>query len=580
MKPCSAAALVLAVACAAAGTPRSAMAEVAIAIRGVEGELAKQVRTYLGEPGSDGEAAVAAFESHAPERARQALEAVGYYRPQVKAKRRRTDDGWRVVVRIDPGAPVRVRRMAVCLSGEADSDPAFADLESRLPLEEGDVLHHGRYEASRQLIQNLALDRGYFDGRFTARRVAVDPEAGTAEVRLCYDSGVRYHFGPVRFAESPLAESFLERLVPFERGEPYTADQVAALNRALLDSDYFRDVRVRPARNAASGGVVPVDVELTARSRHEITTGVGYTTDLGARVRLGWRRPWVNPQGHAFAMDSEIAERRQNLTASYTVPLHDPLRTSLEYQLGFQTLDVADIDTEQASAAVQYRHRLDSGWQQTLFVRADRERFRIQDDWRTTTLYIPGASWSRVRSRGGLDPNWGDRQMLSLEATDPWLGSDIELRRVRAATRWVRTLGDRHRFQARAEVGALETGPDPFDDVPPSLRFYAGGDQSVRGYAFQSLGPERDGSVIGGRYLAEGSLEYGYQLTPKWRPAVFVDAGNAYADWDNLSSEAKVGAGFGVRYSSPIGPIRLDLAATVGEPERSWRLHFSLGSDL
>ncbi|WP_338034603.1 autotransporter assembly complex family protein [Halorhodospira neutriphila] len=580
MKPSASLVLALAAACAAAGVPRGAAAEVAIAVKGVEKELAEQVRVYLGEPGSEEPAAVAAFQRHAPERAREALEALGYYRAQVAAKRRRTDDGWRVVVRVDPGEPVRVRRMAVCLSGEAAADAAFANLESRLPLKEGKILHHGRYETSRQLIQNLALDRGYFDGRFTARRIAVDPEAGTAEVRLCYDSGVRYHFGPVRFADSPLAESFLERLVPFERGEPYTAEQVAALNRALLDSGYFSDVRVRPARGAASGGVVPIDVELTARARHELTTGVGYTTDLGARVRLGWRRPWVNRRGHAFALDTEIAERRQNLTASYTVPLRDPLRSSLEYQLGVQALDVADIDTEQISAAVQYRHRLDSGWQQTLFVRADEERFRIQDDWRSTTLFIPGASWSRVRSRGGLDPHWGDRQTLSVEATDPWLGSDIELRRVRAATRWVRTLGDRHRFRARAELGALDTGPDAFDDVPPSLRFYAGGDQSVRGYKFQSLGPKRDGAVIGGRYLAEASLEYGYQLTPKWRPAVFVDAGNAYADWDDLSGEAKVGAGLGVRYSSPIGPIRLDLAATVGEPERSWRLHFSMGSDL
>nr|WP_255772244.1 MULTISPECIES: outer membrane protein assembly factor [Halorhodospira] len=558
---------------------RPAQAGVEVVIEGVSGELADQVRGHIGEPASADPAVVAAFRRRAPERAERGLQAVGYYDSQVQVRRERIDEEQvRLTVLVDPGEPVRLSRVHVLITGPAGTDPAFAGIEQRLGLAEGDVLHHGRYEAARRAIQNLALDRGYFDGRYVTRRVEVDPEAREAEVILHYHSGIRYRFGVVQFAEAPLAEEFLQRLVPFERGEPYTAEQVAAFNRQLLDSGYFSDVRVRPQRDGTDEGEVPVDVDLSTRARHEITTGVGYTTDLGARIRLGWRRPWVNQWGHSLAVESEIAQRRQNLSGTYTVPLRDPLRTQLEYQLGVQAQDVADIDTEQITASVQHRHRLESGWQQVLSLRAQRERYRIDDDRRTTQLYIPGVSWSRVRSRGGLDPRWGDRQLLALEVADPDLASDIELRRVRAATRWVRTLGERHRFLVRGEVGALAT--DSFADVPPSLRFYAGGDQSVRGYKYQTLGPEEDGTVIGGRYLAVGSVEYGYQLTPNWRPAVFLDSGNAYADWDDLGSEAKTGAGFGIRWSSPVGPVRLDLASTVGEADDSWRLHFSMGSDL
>ena len=552
--------------------------EVRVAIEGVSGDLADQVRHHVGEPASADPPALASFRRRVPERAQRALEAVGYYGSEVTTRREREGEDVRVVVAIERGRAVTIERIDVLITGPARDDPAFLGLEHRLGIEEGERLHHGRYEAARRAIHNLALDRGYFDGRFITRRVEVDPDAGRAEVELHYHSGARYRFGEVVYSDSPLSSTFLQRMVPFDEGEPYSAEQLARFNRALLDSGYFDDVRVRPQREAAEAGVVPVDVHLGMRARHEIRTGAGFTTDLGPRLRLGWHRPYVGRRGHSMSVETQIAQRRQNLTSTYTIPLRDPLRTSLQFQLGVQAVDVADIETEQITASVQHRHRLDSGWQQVLSLRADRERYRIAGEERTTQLYIPGVSWSRTRSRGGLDPTWGDRQMLSLEAADPALASDIELRRVRAATRWVRTLGERHRFLARAEAGALAT--DNFEDVPPSLRFYAGGDQSVRGYRYQTLGPEQDGAVIGGRYLAVGSLEYGYQLTPSWRPAVFVDAGNALADWDDLADEAKVGAGVGLRWSSPVGPIRLDVASTVGEADDSLRIHFSMGSDL
>ena len=553
--------------------------EVKIEISGLEGELEDQVRGYLGRPSSTEQAMLSAFRRQAPERVRKALEAVGYYTAEIEVSARSRPGEWRLRVVVDPGKPVRIRQVDVLIRGDAADDEAFADIATRLPLSRGDVLHHGHYESARQMIQNLALERGYFDGRYLERRIEVYPEAHEADVKLHYHGGQRYRFGQVRFAESPLADEFLQRLVAFEQGEPYTAGKIGQLNRALRDSGYFRGVGVRPAPDTDSSEV-PVDVELAPRARYEITTGVGYTTDLGARVRLGWDMPWVNPWGHSMAVDAEVAERQQSVTGTYQVPLRDPLRTTVEYQLGGQWRDVADIDSEQASAAVRHRHRLESGWQQVLSLRADWERFRIDKERQTTRLLLPGVSWSKTRSRGGLDPTWGDRQMLSLEATETWLGSDIELYRVRAGTRWLRTLGQRNRFLLRVDIGAMTSGD--FDQVPPSLRFYAGGDQSIRGYQFQTQGPQQDGVVIGGSYLAIAGLEYGYQLTPKWRPAVFVDSGNALEQWGDLSEERKVGAGTGIRWSSPIGPVRLDFAVPVDDDEAadSWRIHFSMGSDL
>jgi translocation and assembly module TamA len=139
-------------------------------------------------------------------------------------------------------------------------------------------------------------------------------------------------------------------------------------------------------------------------------------------------------------------------------------------------------------------------------------------------------------------------------------------------------LGDNadHQFVGRGDLGYIVT--DDFDGVPYNLRYFAGGDQSVRGYDYESLSPEEDGLLLGGQVLAVGSLEYNYQFRDGWRAAVFADAGNAYDE--NFSNETKYGVGVGVRWASPVGPIRVDVAAGVSEDSVPIRLHFFIGPPL
>jgi translocation and assembly module TamA len=143
-------------------------------------------------------------------------------------------------------------------------------------------------------------------------------------------------------------------------------------------------------------------------------------------------------------------------------------------------------------------------------------------------------------------------------------------------TRWVHPAGGRGRWILRQQTGA--TLADQLSDLPLSKRFFAGGDNSVRGYAFQELGSRNaEGEVQGGRYLVTASAEFEQMLWRQWGAALFVDTGDAF---DDSALDLKTAAGLGLRWRSPVGLLRLDVAQPVNDPEADWRLHLSLGSEL
>jgi translocation and assembly module TamA len=156
------------------------------------------------------------------------------------------------------------------------------------------------------------------------------------------------------------------------------------------------------------------------------------------------------------------------------------------------------------------------------------------------------------------------------------LGSDTDLLQTRLQGKFVRPLGQNQRLLLRGDLGLSYVSD--FDALPATLRFFAGGDQSVRGYAYNSLGPEdASGEVIGGRHLVVGSIEYERRIKEKWGAAVFYDVGNAL---NSLGDPLRYSVGIGARWRSPVGPVRVDLGIPITEAEDAVRLHISLGPDL
>lgn len=554
----------------------SASAAVRLNIEGAPAELRDNIRAHIGDLPQEGAETGQRLQRRILQSARQAANALGYYNSGFELRRERTDQDVVLHLQVVPGERVLISIADIELVGAAEQDTVFQQARENLPIKVGRPLNHGEYEAAKQNFQNLALRRGYFDARFDRHQVLVDAVDNTAEVVIDFNSGERYRIGKVSFSKTRFDEELLYKMVEFDEGDFYNTDEIVELNRVLLESQYFSSVRVRPLPDQAIDYHVPVDVILETARPNQVGLGLGYSTDIGPRAQANWQRRWVNRRGHSAGAQLELSEPRQTVETKYRIPLSSPINDVLELQLGLQDEDLQDTESRRATFSVQRLQRLQSGWRRTISVRWDYTDFRVGDEHEATTLVLPGLGFSRTRTSGGVDPLRGHRLLFNTEVAYPELGSDIELQHVRVGGRWLQSVSRKHRVLLRADAGALATSD--FARVPPALRFFAGGDQSVRGFAYNSLGPKNsEGDLVGGRYLLTGSIEYGYQLRDTWRLALFTDAGNAV---NSLDTEPKVGAGFGIHWISPVGPIRLDFAWGVSEDKVPFRLHFSMGPQL
>jgi translocation and assembly module TamA len=566
----------------AASSMAWAQSELLVRVKPANKALKSNIEGYIGSLGDRDEEALQRFSRGAEEQARKAAQALGYYQARVETEVKapaEKDKPPQLIIQVEPGEPIRLRNVTVRIEGPASELRVFRIPDSKA-LRPGERLNHGTYEDAKRLIQNQASRYGFFAGRFERQRLAVDPQAGVADIELVYQSGPRYRLGEVSFGgDAPLDNDLLQRMVGFKPGTPYDSELIAELNNDLQSSGYFDSVRVDAAPTAAVGEDIPVDVHLDTRKPRTLGLGLGFSTDVGPRGKANWTRHWVNPQGHSYGWETELSAPRQNVGLWYDIPLDPPLTDKLRFAGGYQNEEISGTDTLSKLLTVgpEWHSKLPSGWQRVISLKYQREEYRLGDDSGLSNLLMPGVSFSYLRSDNRIDPHNGYRLQFDLQAAKEGLGSDTNLIHGNVLLKGLTTLGQNHRFLGRVQFGGSATNGYQ-QNIPPSLRFFAGGDQSVRGYDYQSLSPKNNqGDRIGGRYLVAGSAEYQYSIAEKWRLATFIDQGNSFNSLELPS--LKTGVGIGVRWVSPVGPLRLDLARALDD-DGGFRLHFSMGPEL
>ncbi len=544
-------------------TPASLHDEIALSVSELSPPVANETDSFI---------------ANSTETVRKTLQALGYYDPDVTL----VIDQDTPHLTVNAGQPVRLRVINIQLVGDAEQDARFR--VPAFPQAAGDVLNHGHYEAFKQRLEDLALERGYFDSRWLVSRIEVNLQERVADVYLGFDSGARYQFGPISYREvdgkplRALNAKQLERLTPFKAGDAINSRQLFQLQKNLIETRYFREAQVSFRRDQTSNRQVPVEVVVDSRLPSLYSFGLGFATDVGPRLQAEWQRPLLNRDGHGVKVSSELATQRQSGEIRYRMPWKHPLEDRLEFALGIQKDRIDDTDTLQTVISAQRVLDPRRGWQRSFGLRLFDERFRRDSGIQgAERVLAPYASFNRVQSQGGIDPSRGNRIFFQTEAASQALVSTSDFVSLRAGYRWLNTYQDKHMLLLRGDAGAI-ISPD-FNRVSPSLRFYAGGDNSVRGFDYRSLSPRNNlNETVGGQYLLAASVEYNWRCRPTWRPAVFMDAGNAFTQ----ASDARLatGLGVGIRWISPVGPIRVDLASAVSEPDKPLRLHLTIGSPL
>ncbi|HYJ41909.1 MAG TPA: outer membrane protein assembly factor [Steroidobacteraceae bacterium] len=571
------------------GSAVAAAAGVKIEINGLPEEQREAVRASLELNNYDkrdiSPAELRAAYRKADEQIKSALEPFGFYDPRITPHLTGDEaNGWTARFDVVPGDPAIVRVAKVEVAGEGKEQRRVAEAVSAFVPKVGQRFDHATYEASKAVVDTSLRGAGFLDAKYLTRRVTVRPEEQSADIDLTWESGIRYRFGAVRFSgDAPFPEEFLREFVSWDEGAYFNSEQVLNLQQRLVDADYFELVSVQPALDEKKDGTVPLDILLKRDERTVYSGEVYYSTDFGGGVRLGADRRWLNRKGHKAGAKVEYSERLQEAEVHYKIPL--PGREDRTYNFGVGYRDeTTDVNRSQnfQIAATRSEKRW-HGFTRTLGLKYLVGDFEIGQDednleYGNSNLLFAEGTLSRRRINDRLAPRKGYVLEFGGRLAAEALVSDTDLAQVFGRITWLIPQGERGRFKLRGEAGAMSVGN--FDALPPDLRFYAGGDRSLRGFDYHDIGEvSANGNIIGGEFLAIASAEYEYYFTEDWGAGVFVDAGDAFTNGFSLN----VGAGLGIRWRSPLGPIRVDVGFPVQSDlptATSWRLHVLLGPDL
>jgi translocation and assembly module TamA len=506
--------------------------------------------------------------------AREAAATEGYFSAKVDVRIDEAEPEWKVALSVEPGPRTRVSEVDIRFSGPATQDgeahSLFKQVRDTWRLRRGEPFRQSEWEAAkREAARELASWR-YAAARIADSRATIDPETRQAKLMIELASGPAFRFGPVSITGTRrYPDALAENLSPISPGDTYDRDKVVMYQRRLLETGYFASVQADIDAHPLLADAAPLRVAVIEASSQHVEAGLGYTTDAGPRAELRYSNQDVFDSAWRFKSGLRVDQKIQQLQLDFD----SPPKTGARWNNFFGRARQGDIQNETTrELAVGASHNWYERFAPLAFiVSAHLEEQRVEGEptdnrhalyfghrrsfRRTDDLVLPRAGYLGTVEVGGAPPGLATRQFL----------------RVIAGASLLIPLGRTDDLLLRGQAGS--TLAKTREGIPTTFLFRTGGDQTVRGYAFESLGVPQGEAIVGGRRLAVGAVEYTHWVGEGWGIAAFVDAGNA---WDRgVSFDPALGYGLGARFRTPIGPIRADLA--YGEKTGQLRLHFSVG---
>jgi translocation and assembly module TamA len=588
--------------CLLAGPFARAATAVDVEIHGVDDELRDNVTAYLSferykKGGADlSPDTIDRLHERVEREVDAALRPFGYYEPQVQSSVTQESNGrWKVNIDINPGAPVLVDHIDVRVDGPGETDPLFQRILRQLPLHQGQRLNHKSYEDIKSDLQRTAATYGYFDAKLIRNELVVDPPNHKANIFLEMETGERYRFGTTTIKQKVIRDSLVRRYLRYHDGEPFDLTQVLRTQFALDDAQYFANLEVLPGDPDRIAHTVPINISADASRRHRYSVGAGYATDTGVRGTLGFDDHRINSSGHTFSVEAQAAQvTKYSLQARYTIPVGDPAVESFSLRGSIEQRDWGDVTTNTLSAGPAFT-AVTGSWQHVWLVNAVRTTTRADNFYveeaegsQTDRLLVPELDIASVPKGYLGEPLFERPLFIEIRGSHSSLGSDSNFFQVHVQAERVFPIARKWHLLLRGEAGA--TVVSEFSQLPTVFRFFAGGDNSVRGFGYADLSPIQITPVcgtvtvtppnvcksppdgpgytyikVGGKDLITGTFEIVRDLPKSLAIATFFDYGNAFDSWADATKLAySVGVGLRVRLS--VLTLGVDIAKPLYEP--------------
>lgn len=509
------------------------------------------------------------------EQIQQSLQPFGYYLAEVKTDINEGRQNWTVNYHVKRGKPVRVAKLDIIIKGEGKSNPEFIELLAEYPLKKGDILDQQAYSDFKDKLLNIATTDGYFDADFSQRQIVLADDFLSADILLTYDTGKRYAFGTINLTQDFLDQDVIDRYKTFPEGKVYSSKDLAELQRDLYNAGYVKviDVTAEPDKDNKK---VPVTLNITPKKNKKHTFALGYGTDSGARGRYDFDWRWVNRRGHQFKSRIFASQKQFRTGLEYKIPGQRPAYDQYRFFSNFERQwNDNDKETTMYNVGGAYRD-VNNHLTREFGIKWQQEDFSVGNDSGSVGLLAPYIHFTYRKVDDPIHIKDGLYLDTYLTAAHDSVLSDVSLLQAVGKAKAIKTFAEVNRLTLSGALG--RTWTKDFRQLPVAYRFFTGGDKTIRGYRFESIGDtDSSGKVVGGNKMYYISGEYEYFFRDNMAAAVFIDAGDAYsAD----SAKLKVGAGVGFHYYSPIGPIKVDVAHGFDEPGDTARLHFSIGSEF
>ncbi|UTH76226.1 autotransporter assembly complex family protein [Chromobacterium sp. IIBBL 290-4] len=511
----------------------------------------------------------------APDEAKKLLDTEGYFHAKVSAK---LENGNQVKIKVEPGEPVLIDDVTIRLVGsireQADYQQRFAQALEAWALPMGAPFRQEDWDASKRAVLRKVQADSFPRARMTASEARIDPASGKATLDVTVDSGALIRFGDIQVkGMSRYPSDLANGLADFNPGSAYNQQKLLDYQSALEQSPYFSSVIVSPDFDHLADNRVPVAVDVVELPRQKLESGLTYDSDVGPGVRLGYDHYNIFQRGYTGSMLVDWKREQQSLSLGLGFPRQaDGYSHSITSSFKSETVQGLKTDTVDAGLwRIRSRGNIESRLGVEFLKESEEAGGVTSRDTHVSQLVY---GWTQRAVDDPMRPRSGYLLDARLSGSLGMLGSSTSIIRGygRAVGYWS-PFPKYGTFVGRIELGQVWAKDGA--EVPSALLFRAGGANSVRGYDYQSLGlPGPNGSVLGGRVVATGSVEYQIPIKPDWRFALFSDAGNAADSWKGFQTMRAYGVG--VRWLSPVAPLSFDIAKGENDGKLRWNLSLGL----